>query len=555
MKEKIVIYQVFTRLFGANSKSPVTNGDAKTNGCGKMGDFTSKALQSIKELGATHIWYTGIIEHATQTDYTAYGISKDHPAVVKGKAGSPYAIKDYYDIDPDLATDVDRRMKEFENLVTRTHKAGLKMIIDFVPNHVARQYHSDAKPEGVADLGANDDTNMNFSPSNNFYYVGGQAFTPHFSLADADGNAYVEMPAKATGNDKFCCDPDSNDWYETVKLNYGIDYCDAGGRSEHFSPIPDTWGKMTDILLFWAAKGVDGFRCDMAEMVPAAFWNWATDKVKFAHPEVIFIGEVYDPNQYRNYVGAGFDYLYDKVGMYDCLCDIIKGFRPAADITRQWQQTDDIRQHMLYFMENHDEVRLASDFLAGDAQKAFPAVAVSALLADNPMMVYAGQEFGERGMDCEGYSGRDGRTTIFDYWCVDSLRRGFYDRRRLTKPEKSLNSQYERLLRLVNSEAALREGASFDLMYVNPQLAQSQFAFLRKAEQQLVLVVANFDRNATTCQVVMPQHAFDFMQLPEKQVVALDLFTDKQTDVCLERNTAIKVEVDGYGVALLKMDL
>ena len=557
MKNKIVIYQTLPRLFGNKNTNRTYNGSIEQNGCGKFNDFDAKTLQRIHHMGITHVWYTGIIRHALTNDYSRFGIPRQHPDVVKGKAGSPYAIADYYDVDPDLAVTVENRMGEWEALIERTHQAGMKVIIDFVPNHVARQYRSVAKPSHTKDLGEDDDMTMHFSIKNNFYYCWGQPLDLSGIRKGeaADLTPYEEMPAKATGNDHFDAHPGQNDWYETVKLNYGIDYCDAGGRSEHFSPIPDTWGKMTDILLFWAAKGVDGFRCDMAEMVPAAFWNWATDKVKFAHPEVIFIGEVYDPNQYRNYVGAGFDYLYDKVGMYDCLCDVLKGCRPAADITRQWQQTDDIRQHMLYFMENHDEVRLASDFLAGDAQKAFPAVAVSALLADNPMMVYAGQEFGERGMDCEGYSGRDGRTTIFDYWCVDSLRRGFFDRRRLTRPEKSLYSRYERLLGLVNSEVALREGASFDLMYVNPQLAQSQFAFLRKAERQLVLVVANFNRNATTCQVMIPEHAFDFLQLPEKQVVALDLLSDKQTNARLARNAAIDVEVDGYGVAALKMDL
>ena len=557
MKNKIVIYQTLPRLFGNKNTNRTYNGSIEQNGCGKFNDFDEKTLQRIRHMGITHVWYTGIIRHALTNDYTKAGIPRQHPDVVKGKAGSPYAIADYYDVDPDLAVTVNDRMGEWEALIERTHQAGMKVIIDFVPNHVARQYRSVAKPSHTKDLGEDDDTAMHFSIKNNFYYCWGQPLDLGGIRKGetADLPPYEEMPAKATGNDHFDARPGQNDWYETVKLNYGIDYCDAGGRSEHFNPIPDTWGKMTDILLFWAAKGVDGFRCDMAEMVPAAFWSWATDKVKFAHPEVVFIGEVYDPNQYRNYVGAGFDYLYDKVGMYDCLCDVIKGFRPAADITRQWQQTDDIRQHMLYFMENHDEVRLASDFLAGDAQKAFPAVAVSALLADNPMMVYAGQEFGERGMDCEGYSGRDGRTTIFDYWCVDALRRGFFDRRRLTKQEKSLYSLYERLLCMVNSETALREGASFDLMYVNPQLAQSQFAFLRKAERQLVLVIANFDRNACSCRVVIPQHAFDFLQLPEKQVVALDLLSDKQTNVGLKRNAAIDVEVDGYGVAVLRMDL
>ena len=259
--EKLIIYQVFTRLFGANANKNVSNGTKKENGCGKMADFTGAALAEIKKLGATHIWYTGLIEHATKSDYTQYGIEKDHPAVVKGMAGSPYAIKDYYDIDPDLATKVPERMKEYEKLVMRTHKADLKMIIDFVPNHVARQYHSDAKPEGVRDLGEDDDTTEAFHPDNNFYYMPCTQFSPNFSLHDEEMGDYVEMPAKVTGNDCFTPWVSQNDWYETVKLNYGVDY--QGTRQLIFCPsTPNTWLKMRDILLFWASKGIDGFRCD-----------------------------------------------------------------------------------------------------------------------------------------------------------------------------------------------------------------------------------------------------------------------------------------------------
>ncbi|MDE5551545.1 MAG: alpha-amylase, partial [Bacteroidaceae bacterium] len=271
--EKLIIYQVFTRLFGANANKNVNNGTKKENGCGKMADFTGAALSEIKKLGATHIWYTGLIEHATQSDYTQYGIKRDHPAVVKGIAGSPYAIKDYYDIDPDLATKVPERMKEFENLVMRTHKADLKMIIDFVPNHVARHYHSDAKPEGIRDLGEDDNTAEGFNPNNNFYYMPGTTFAPNFSLHDEEMGDYVETPAKVTGNDCFTPWAGQNDWYETVKLNYGVDY--QGTRQLACSPsTPNTWLKMRDILLFWADIGVDGFRCDMAEMVPCDFWGW-----------------------------------------------------------------------------------------------------------------------------------------------------------------------------------------------------------------------------------------------------------------------------------------
>ena len=408
---KTVIYQIFTRLFGNQNTTCKEWGTLSQNGSGKLNDIDTKVLKRIKDMGVTHVWYTGVIRHASVTNYSRYGIPRQHPDVVKGIAGSPYAISDYYDIDPDLATKVRNRMAEWEALIERTHKAGLKVVMDFVPNHVAREYYSIARPEGVRDLGENDNQDWHFSTQNNFYYCWGQPldlkeFRPE--------QTYSEIPAKATGNDRFTSRPTRNDWYETVKLNYGIDYCDAGGRSEHYDPIPDTWNKMTDILLFWAKKGVDAFRCDMAEMVPSAFWAWATDKVKFRYPDVQFIGEVYNPQQYRNYLGAGFDLLYDKVGMYDCLRDVICGRRPASAITYEWQATDDIRQHMLYFLENHDEQRLASDFFAGDARRGIPGLMVSAWLQQNPLMLYAGQEFGERGRVRGGCSGKDGRTSCFD---------------------------------------------------------------------------------------------------------------------------------------------
>ena len=397
--EKAIIYQIFTRLFGNTNTTRKHNGTLTDNGCGKLNAFTPAVLRRIKELGATHVWYTGVIRHATTTDYTRYGIPRQHPAVVKGNAGSPYAITDYYDIDPDLATNVDKRMNEFESLVKRTHKAGLKMIIDFVPNHVARQYKSTAKPKGIADFGENDNTGMQFSPQNNFYYCPEQSFAADIDLYHGEELPYEEFPAKATGNDCFGNRPGRNDWYETVKLNYGVDYCDAGGVSTHFSPTPNTWKKMLDILLFWAGKGVDAFRCDMAEMVPSAFWQWVTTEVRKKHHNVKFIGEVYNPGRYREYINAGFDYLYDKVGMYDSVRDVVCGHRSATDITRQWQTNDDIADHMLYFLENHDEQRIACDFFAGDARKGIPALMTSALMRTNPFMLYAGQEYGERGME------------------------------------------------------------------------------------------------------------------------------------------------------------
>ncbi len=550
--KKIIIYQVIPRLFGNGTVPCKESGTIAENGCGKLGFFSDSIFRRIKKLGVSHVWYTGVIRHATATDYSRYGIPRQHPAVVKGKAGSPYAIADYYDIDPDLADDVNDRVGEFEDLVRRTHEAGLKVIIDFVPNHVARQYKSVAKPEGVKDLGETDDKGMGFSPKNNFYYCPGTPFSPDIDLSCRGTEApYTEMPAKATGNDRFDNRPGRNDWYETVKLNYGIDYCDAGGRSYHFSPVPDTWLKMTDILLFWAGKGVDGFRCDMAEMVPPEFWDWCIKKVKAYNPDILFIGEVYNPGLYRRYVESGFDYLYDKVGMYDCLCGVMRGERPASDITRQWQSVNDILGSMLYFLENHDELRIASDFLAGDAVKGVPALVVSALMGKNPFMLYAGQEFGERGMDKEGFSGCDGRTTIFDYWTVQSLYHGYVCRRKLTAEEKKIEKLYSCVLDVAGKEKAVSEGEFFDLMYANMDNGDfnphSQYAFMRKSGNEVLLVVANFSGEDRDCGVIIPKHAFDFLEIGEQNLTATDLLSGDTLPIQLKADGKVKMQVKAYG--------
>ncbi len=544
---KIIIYQVFTRLYGNKNTTRKEDGTLAENGCGKLNDFTPTALKKIRTMGVSHIWYTGVIRHATQTDYSAYGIPRQHPAVVKGKAGSPYAITDYYDIDPDLAVDVPNRMAEFEALIDRSHKAGLKVIIDFVPNHVARQYHSICAPEGVKDLGEEDNQQNGFDPQNNFYYCPGQRFTPYLDLYHGEAEPYIEEPAKATGNDCFHNAPGMNDWYETVKLNYGLDY--YAGRIGHFNPIPNTWDKMTEILLFWAAKGVDGFRCDMAEMVPAAFWHWATDKVKYRYPDVVFIGEVYNPAEYRNYLGAGFDYLYDKVGMYDTVRDVMCGRQSAHAITGAWQATDDIRQHMLYFLENHDEQRIASQFFAGDARRGVPGLVVSALLQQNPLMIYFGQEYGERGMDKEGFSGNDGRTTIFDYWSVPSVVRAA--KGKSTADEKKLYDIYNKVMHIAASEKAVSQGQMFDLMYVNGKYHR-QYIFLRKAGAEVLLVVANFDDSTAAVNVTIPAHAFDFLSIKEKNAVATDLLTGSQFKITLKRDSEIPLVVDPLSAIVLK---
>lgn len=555
MMEKIIIYQVLPRLFGNQKAKPVENGTLQENGCGKFNDFTADRLKEIKQSGFTHVWFTGVIEHATQTDYSAYGIAKDHPEVVKGKAGSPYAIKDYYDVDPDLAEDVKDRMKEYQNLITRTHRAGLKVIMDFVPNHVARQYHSDSKPKNVKDLGEDDVTEVAFSNQNNFYYLPGQQFSPRFDTSKYAENPYIENPCKATGNDCFTNAPGMYDWYETVKLNYGVDYFNY--RRNEFYPIPDTWTKMRDILLFWAKKKVDGFRCDMAEMVPVEFWAWAIPQVKEAYPEIIFIAETYNPAEYHRFIFDGkFDYLYDKVGLYDTLRGIMRNENACHNITCCWQSLNGVSDHMLNFLENHDEQRIASPFFAGNALKGRPAMIISSTISKGPVMLYNGQEFGEKADDKEGFSGQDGRTTIFDYWTIPSVHR--YLKGKLSKEEKELQAFYSQLLNICRDEKAIAEGEFFDLEYANfnnPNFdTNKQYAYVRKFEKEMLLVLVNFEDNDKKVGLNLPQHAFDYLQIPtEKEIEYTNLFTGAKGKKILSPTSQIEINVKANNGVIFKV--
>ena len=556
MKQKPIIYQLFPRWFTNTCENSIPGGTIAENGVGKMNSIDDKVLKSLKSLGVTHVWYTGVIEHATCTSYAARGIEPCNPHVVKGQAGSPYAIIDYYDVDPDIAVSVKHRMEEFEALVERTHKSGLKVIIDFVPNHVARQYHSDAKPDGVEDLGAADDKGMFFSPENNFYYITGKPFAPSVDMGRGKG-AYKENPARATGNDCFTASPGKNDWYETIKLNYGID---PWNGHKHFHPIPSTWRKMLHILQFWADKGIDGFRCDMAHMVPVEFWHWAISQVKTAHPGLFFIAEIYDVSLYRSYIhDGGFDYLYDKVTLYDTLSNVLIHKASASSITHCWQTVDDIKGHMLNFMENHDELRLASPQFCSNAMVTLPAIVVSATISTCPFMIYAGQELGEPAVDAEGYSGLDGRTTIFDYWSVPTVRR-WYDGgqcsvSRLTPDEKALRRFYQRLLKLCNSEEALSQGAFFDLMYVNGYSLNGQYhyAYLRHLGDETILVVVNFADEVSHLCVNVPQHAFDCLNITPGKKTCTELLTGATKAEPLVPDRPFIVAVPAHNAVMWKM--
>ena len=556
--EKMIIYQLFPRIFTNTNSKCKPWGTLKDNGCGKLNDIDSKVLKSLKSLGINTLWFTGIVEHATKTDFSEFGIERDNPNIVKGEAGSAYAIKDYYDVSPALASSVHDRMKEFENLVKRCHTAGLKVIIDFVPNHTARVYHSDSAPEGIKDFGADDDRSKFFSPSNNYYYLPNQLFSPKFAL-DKETPAYREFPAKATGNDCFSAFCGETDWYETVKLNYGHDY---GDGSDHFNPVPDTWLRMLSILRFWASKGVDGFRCDMVFMVPLPFWNWVIPQVKNDYPDVVFIGEIYDIAQYRPFLDYGkFDYLYDKVNLYDTLVGIERHNVSAARLTDCWKAIDGIGDRMLNFLENHDEVRYASTEFSGNALKVIPSLVTSAMMSKGPFMIYYGQELGIDGSDNEGFAGDNNRSTIFDYWSYDKLRR-WYDggnchSKKLTQEEKQLYAVYKKILNACNELSCVREGHFFDLMYVN--LANplfnphNHYAWIRHNEKEAYLFIVNFRSGASDLELYIPDLAYDMASLPHGEILTSDFLHGKDLKLVMQRGKPLSLSIGGHDALIIKI--
>ena len=576
-EKKIVVYQVFTRLFGNKNTTNRPWGTIEENGVGKFNDFTDTALHEIKDLGVTYIWYTGVPHHALVRDYTAYGISNDDPEVVKGRAGSPYAVKDYYNVNPDLAVNPANRLQEFEALIARTHKAGLKLIIDIVPNHIARKYEGKNNPEGIRDFGADDDFNVEYKRDNNFYYIPKN----HFEIPDGDiplngeqnpmiDGVFDENPAKWTGNGSRKVKPDQNDWYETVKVNYGIrpdgskdfpelpaDF-DQKSYQEHFAfwqdkDVPDSWKKFKSIALYWTAKGVDGFRYDMAEMVPYEFWSYMNSAIKMKNPKAFLLAEVYNPNEYRNYIRLGkMDYLYDKVETYDKLKDIIRGKSSPDGLSDIQKGMSDIEHHMLHFLDNHDEQRLASPEFAGTPERGKPLMVVSTTISTSPTMVYFGQETGEAGNENAGFGTRS-RTSIFDYIGVPNHQRwmneGKFDGGQLSDSEKNLRDFYKRLLNFsINSSALM--GSFQEIQSINRKdtagYDELLYSYVRWSENQKLIVVANFSSEKTS--------EFD-LNIPSDIISKWNLKDGEYqlTDQLYKKNV-VKLKVNnGEGVAKIKI--
>jgi glycosidase len=563
---KIIIYQMMTRLFGNKIALNKPYGTIAENGVGKFNDINDAALKGIKALGVTHIWYTGVIEHALLTDYTQYGIPLDDADIVKGRAGSPYAIKDYYDVDPDLAVNVPERLREFDQLILRTHGQGLKAIIDFVPNHVARAYKSDAKPVSVKDLGESDDKSVAFQTNNNFYYLPGQSFQPPrgynalgYENFPTKNKIFEETPAKVTGNDQFTASPGVNDWFETVKLNYGVDILNGG--KTYFDPVPDTWNKMRDILVYWTNKKVDGFRCDMAEMVPVEFWNWVIPQIKSINPEIIFLAEVYQPDQYTKYIRTGrFDYLYDKVLLYDTLRFLLNGDRQTSDIVEVQKRLEGINQNMLHFLENHDEQRLASRFFANDIWKGVPAMVISATIDRGPVMIYFGQEVGEPGTGSAGFQNNDGRTTIYDYWGVPEHQKwmngGKFDGELLTLEQKQLRQFYADLLNLAGRNPAFTLGQYFDITNHNINLKNFDgkvHAFVRFHDSEKLLILTSFNEKNQPVKVQIPKNVATTMGLENDQLyIARDLLW-REVEVGLGTDLSFELTLKPYSSYIFKI--
>lgn len=578
-KGKFVVYQVFTRLFGNTNTTNKPWGTIEENGVGKFNDFTDRALEEIKSMGVSHIWYTGVPHHCVITDYTKYGISNDDPDVVKGRAGSPYAVKDYYNVNPDLAVDPANRLAEFEALIARTHKHGMKVIIDIVPNHVARNYQSISKPEGVADFGENDDTSVEYKRDNNFYYIPNQRFEVPQSLngyqvlggekqALSDGK-FDENPAKWTGNGSRKAQPHFYDWYETVKVNYGVrpdgsydferlpDEYNAKSVKEHAAfwqgkDVPDSWKKFADIALYWVEKGVDGFRFDMAEMVPVEFWSYMNSSIKLKNPDAFLLAEVYNPTLYRDYIHKGkMDYLYDKVELYDTLKHIVQGHGSTDNLPAIYNGLVDIEHHMLHFLENHDEQRIASPDFAGKAEKGKPAMVVSTCISTSPTMLYFGQNVGEDGSEDMGF-GDPTRTSIFDYCGVPAHQRwmnnGKFDGEKLNEAEKALNEFYKKLLSFSAQSEALM-GNYREIHSYNRKNTQNYndkvFSFVRWTENEHLIIVSNFEEKKQQFDIKIDAATIKLWKLQDGSYPLHDV---------LSGSDKLKLLVE-QGVGTIKMEL
>ncbi len=568
--DRPVIYQALPRLFGNTDETRKPHGTLEENGCGKFAHFNDRALEELKNFGITHLWLTGVLEQASGTEYPD---RKADPAdILKGIAGSPYAIRDYFDVSPDYAMDPAKRLDEFKELIERCRRHGIDVIIDFVPNHVARSYASDIRP-GLS-FGAKDDNSVFFARDNHFFYVqpGMAEGGPPLRLPTAGREGCTGLFApetdfvRVTGNNAITFAPGEGDWYETVKLNYGHDFT-RGRDTSHLpgadadaSEVPDTWRKMDEIFAYWQEMGVRGFRVDMAHMVPMEFWSWMIQRARARDAKVYIFGEAYDNDPAKLTDGnvldallkAGFDAVYDDpvydicMGFYD---DFAGGLKWANDLDAL-TFTGERFHRSLRYAENHDEVRLASPKEWGGLGMAVgrPVSAVLFGMGRGPLMVYHGQEVGEPAAGSEGFGGDDGRTSIFDYWSMPEFQKwingGKFDGGRLSSEQSDLRNWYRQLL-AVTKEPAFTRGEFYGLNHFNkenPAFGRVDgemvsghwfYAYLRRDAQsgQAFLVVANFhpEREISGVKVRISEDALQWLGKGKKDLRFAEALIDAWT--------------------------
>lgn len=535
---RTVIYQLFVRHFSNEEMGGVAWGTKEQNGCGTYNGISDAALEQIARMGVTHVWLTGVLRHATQTAYP--GLPADPDCVVKGRAGSPYAVTDYFDVDPDLAEVVENRLGEFAALLQRCRRWGMIPIIDFVPNHVSRNYQSRVRPE--SNLGKDDQTACFFARDNAFYYL--EPHQPGLGMMLPEGEFLPERgQGRVTGNNVASWNPGVYDWYETVKLNYGTDYR-HGSHATATLPgllapayaIPRTWRFMNEVLAYWQEMGVGGFRCDMAHMVPLPFWRWIIAHARLRDRSVFFMAEGYDDHLKLidgpvspALLSAGFQAVYDGAA-YESLRKVYEGGAWANDLDRLNQGESPMFAGGVRYVENHDEPRLASPLYWGGVGRAVsPAVLVAQYASTcGPVLVYNGQETGEAAEGPGGYGGDNGRTSIFDYTHLPSLQRwmngGACDGALLTPEEKKLREFTTHLLTLLQ-HPALAHGAFYGLNWANRETpgygrhagesvsGHSLYAFLRHCRQtkSTLLVVCNFSPvEMVETHIHLPRHAAEW---------------------------------------------
>ncbi len=627
--DKVRIYQLLVRLFGNTNERRKQNGTLAENGVGKFNDINDAAIASLQRLGFTHIWLTGVLQQATATDYSKFGQPADDPDLLKGLAGSPYAIKDYFDVCPDYAVRPEKRLEEFKALVARIHQHGMKAMMDFVPNHVARSYNSDVKPElnfgTKGNNGAGDNTSVFFSAGNNFFYLipdqngpplhlptvkNGTAVSPTCQTIaglpqrqQCDGLFQGETKfGRVTGNNKASWTPGIDDWYETIKLNYGYDFTNPSSReypnaNTPDKPLPDTWQKMDQVLAYWQSFGIDGFRCDVAHMVPSEFWSWAFHRARERRPDAFFMGEAYpnDPVEVKpidpvisklaadksrvmiGLLSAGFNAVYDDP-TYRAIKKMYEQSGWANDIDNA-RPVDFVADNALRYAENHDEVRLASKSQwGGVGKKAGPAIcAILYGLSRGPVMLYSGQEVGEPADGVEGFGANDSRTSIFDYWSMPEFVKWVddhkFDGARLSDEQKALRDSYGRLLNLLN-EPAFRDGDFIPLNALNRDNVKFGrlpndhasghwlYAFLRTdvVTKQTFLVVVNLNPSSslTDVRVQLPPTVF-LKTTSQSDIVVQDRLNPKplvdlKSTIGLVRDSGIPIaEIPAMTACYLEM--